>query len=68
MSKVREKGKNLIFISRINRDGSGTIDVSNQDMSNLNESTFTIICLSITLKTFIAGEFNSYIVKMKHEN
>ncbi len=58
-------GKDLIFISLINRDGSGTVDLSKKDMSNLDNTEFTITHLSGTLHTFIASEFNSYVVKFK---
>ena len=60
------KGKDLIFISWIKRDGSGTEDVSNKDMSSDDETIFTLNCLSISEKTYIANEFNSYVVKLKN--
>jgi prenyltransferase beta subunit len=63
---IREvKGSELIFISCINRDGSGTIDILNADRTNLNNTTFTLTSLSITNGTYIASEFNSYVVKIK---
>jgi len=66
MSK-QAKGKDLIFISRIRRDGSGVEMVEEQvvaqDLSQ-NE-TFEINCLSITNGTYIASGFNSYVVKLK---
>jgi hypothetical protein len=60
------KGKGLEFISSIIRDGSGTVDVSNSDMSHLDNTSFSLNSLSITNKTYIASEFNSYVVKLKN--
>jgi hypothetical protein len=56
-------GKELIFISVIRRDGSGTDPV--KDAKHLDNTNFTITCLSITKGTYIASEFNSYVVKFK---
>jgi hypothetical protein len=65
---MKLKGKQLIFISRILRDGSGVVDCSKLDMSNLNDDNFEINCLSITLKTYIATEMNAFVVKLKETN
>lgn len=63
---IREvKGSELIFISSILRDGSGTVNVSNIDMSHLNSRIFILTSLSVTNGTYIASEFNSYVVKLK---
>lgn len=59
------KGNELTFISRIIRDGSGVIDVSQDDLSHLDNVEFILNPLSITNKTFIACEFNSYVVRLK---
>jgi prenyltransferase beta subunit len=59
------KGKDLEFISSIIRDGSGTVDTSNEDMSHLDNTSFSLNSLSITNKTYIASEFNSYVVRLK---
>ena len=64
---MKKKGKELIFISRIKRDGSGVIDVQSDNMKHLNNTTFNLNCLSITEETFIASEFNSFIVKLKQK-
>lgn len=61
------KGKDLIFICRIKRDGSWVEPVKQEDVSHLNDTKFTVCCLSITFKTYIACEFNSYVVKLKKE-
>jgi hypothetical protein len=58
-------GSELIFISRIKRDGSGVEYCSGLDMSGLDNTLFEINCLSGTQKTFIATEFNAYVVKKK---
>lgn len=63
------KGKNLYFISRIQRDGLSVVPVeANNDMHNLDETVFHINCLSITNGTYIACEFNSFVVKIKNES
>ena len=67
----KKKPHELIFISRIKRDGSGTAKVFKKDVKHLTENKFakedeyTITCLSLTEKTFIASGFNSYVVKLK---
>ena len=63
--KYEAKGSELIFISWIKRDGSGTDDVSKVDMAHLNDSVFNLNSLSLTHETYIASEFNSYVVKLK---
>jgi len=60
-------GRDLIFISRITRDGSGVIPCK-EDMSNLNNDRFKMISLSITNGTWIAAEMNIYVVKLKTKN
>lgn len=60
-------GKELIFISNIHRDGSGTTDVSKVNMSHLDKTSFRMSSLSITNGTWIASEFNSYVVKFKQQ-
>lgn len=60
---MKVKGKDLQFISRILRDGSGTEPVI--DIRHLDNDIFKVRCLSISNKTYIAMEFNSYVVKLK---
>ena len=60
-------GKDLIFISRILRDGTGVAMMPpNYDASHLDKVNFNMNSLSITNGTFIACEFNSYVVKLKN--
>ena len=59
------KGKELNYISWIKRDGSGTEDISKKDMSYFDDTTFNINGLSLTNGTYIASEFNSYVVRFK---
>ncbi len=61
---VKKLGKELEFISCIKRDGSGTSPIE-AEPKHLQETTFVLAGLSITLGTFIASEFNSYVVKIK---
>lgn len=68
---MRAKAKNLIFISRIIRDGSGTIPVEEKHIKYLTTNKFAmteeyeINRLSISEGTYIASGFNSYVVKIK---
>ena len=62
--KDRKFGKDLIFISRISRDGSGTVKCEMENLNN-NNTQFKMTCLSLSQETYIASEFNSYIVKIK---
>ena len=64
--RKRAKGKELIFISAIKRDGSGTSVFKDNSMSHLDNTEFVINSLSITNKTYIACEFNSYVVRFRH--
>jgi len=57
-----KKGHELIFISRIRRDGSGT-DPVEVTHSLLNDN-YRLRCLSITRGTYIASEVSSYVVKV----
>ena len=59
------KGKDLIFISRILRDGSGTVDVEDELVRIYREREFTLIPLSITEGTYIAADFNVFVVKVR---
>lgn len=73
---MEKKGHELIFISFIKRDGSGTVKCGTEwnesmdypkvdDMSYLDDETFTINCLSLSKQTFIASGFNSFVVRLK---
>jgi len=68
---MTKKPNELIFISRIKRDGSGTRKVFKKDIKHLTENKFAkdddyeINCLSISNGTYIASGFNSYVVKLK---
>ena len=65
------KAHELIFISQIKRDGSGTKKVFKKHVKFLttNKSAmkdeFEINRLSISESTYIASGFNSYVVKLK---
>lgn len=61
---MTRQGKNLIFISQINRDGSGTKGVDFEYIKILQEQWFTIRCLSLSNGTYIASGFNSFVVKL----
>jgi hypothetical protein len=65
------KAENLIFISQIKRDGSGTKKISKRYLKNLTTNplmkneNYNLHVLSLTEKTFIAINFNAFVVKIK---
>lgn len=64
---MTKKASELIFISRILRDGSGVQQVladEQKEFENSNEN-YKINSLSLLHKTYIASGFNSYVVKLK---
>jgi len=62
---MKKRFDELTFISRINRDGSDTTPVTDAEVADLIDDVFEVNCLSLTLKTYIACGFNSYVVKLK---
>ena len=62
-----KKGHQLEFISRINRDGSGTEKPKQSYIDLMQDDNFKINCLSMTEKTFIASGMSSFVVKLKPE-
>lgn len=62
---MRKKGKNMEFISWIDRNGLGVTLINDEHVQSLNEEWFAIKCLSLTNKTYIAAGFNSYVVRLK---
>ena len=65
----KAKASELIFISRIARDGSGVAKISPEEQKQLNESIidneYTLISLSLYYQTFIACGDSCYVVKIK---
>lgn len=57
----------LVFISRIKRDGSGVSWDFDRAYLNKRNEEYSLSCLSLTEKTFIATNFNAYVVKLKSE-
>lgn len=65
---MKAKGDELIFISRILRDGTGVELIENQeDVRHLAGTMFELASLSITKGTYLGSEFNSYVVRKKEE-
>jgi hypothetical protein len=65
---MKAQGKDLIFISRILRDGSGVERLGDKSLDEqrfVANEVFKLNCLSITEGTYIASAFNSYVVKIK---
>jgi hypothetical protein len=69
---MRMKAKELIFISQINRDGSGTTPVSESFLEGIKgnrlmrDEEYDIICLSMSENTYIAHGVNSFVVRIKN--
>ena len=68
---MKKKAHELIFISQINRDGSGTSRVKKSYLKAMLENTlmkdsyFELHRLSLSEDTFIAFNFNAFVVKLK---
>lgn len=68
---ITKKAHELEFISQIKRDGSGTKKVAKSYLKAMLENPlmkkedFRLHCLSITEKTFIAFNFNVFVVRIK---
>lgn len=66
----KAKASELVFISRIKRDGLGVEPISTTEQSRLSsaefcDDVFVTNRLSITHGTYIASGFNSYVVRYK---
>lgn len=70
---MKKKAYQLEFISQINRDGSGTHPVSESYLKAMLENDlmkkqyFELHCLSMTEHTFIAFNFNAFVVRLRGE-
>lgn len=68
---MNKKAHELEFISQIKRDGSGTTKVKKSylkamlENSLMKDEDFELHCLSATEKTFIAFNFNAFVVRVK---
>lgn len=68
---MKKFARELEFISQIKRDGSGVTKVKKAYLKCMLENKFaknelfTLICLSISEKTYIAVNFNAFVVKIK---
>jgi hypothetical protein len=68
---MKKKAHELEFISQIKRDGSGVIKVRKSYLKAMIENPimkdedFKLHCLSLREKTFIAFNFNAFVVKIK---
>lgn len=69
--KVLKKAHELEFISIINRDGKGVSEVPQSYLdavannSLMKDEDYDLHAISITEGTFVAFNFNAYIVKIK---
>ncbi len=70
---MEKLAKELKFISQINRDGSGTAPVREDylkamlENSLMKDEKFELHCLSMTEKTYVAFNFNAFVVQLKTE-
>lgn len=68
---MKKKAHELEFISQIKRDGSGTTKVKKSYLKAMLENPlmkdedFELHCLSLTERTFIAFNFNAFVVRVK---
>jgi len=68
---MKFKAEHLEFISQINRNGIGTIPVPETYLKAMLENKlmkdeyFELHVLSLTEKTYIAFNFNAFVVKLK---
>lgn len=68
---MKKKPHELEFISQIKRDGSGTHPVDEgylKSMLNnplMKDEDYDLHCLSLTEGTYIAFNFNAFVVKLK---
>ena len=68
---MKKYAHQLIFISQIKRNGSGTVKVEPDYLKEMLENPlmkkekFTLKCLSLSERTFIAFSFNAFVVRLK---
>lgn len=62
---MKKLGKELVFISRIIRDGSGVENVYDDYIEEMKDEIFELRFLSLSSKTYIAFNFNVFIVRLK---
>lgn len=68
---MKKKAHELEFISQIKRDGSGTFPVPESYLKSMHEnklmkdSDFELHRLSISENTWVAFNFNAFVVKVK---
>lgn len=71
LNRMEKVARELIFISQIKRDGSGTFPVPQSYLDAMLENKFMkdepfyVRRLSITEDTFIAMGFNSFVVRLR---
>lgn len=65
MSNIRLQGSDLEFISQIKRNGTGTSKVSKSYLKLMQDEWFDLLVLSITERTYVARNFNSFVVRVK---
>ena len=70
---MKKLAKELEFISQINRDGIGTTKIPDDYLKAMLENPlmkdelYKVICLSMTEGTYIAINFNAFVVRLKNK-
>ena len=65
---MKRYGYELEFISEIKRDGSGVDMLNDKNITYAKKEIFKLQCLSLTKKTYIASNMNSFVVRLKGES
>ena len=71
---IKKKAYELEFISQISRNGSGTEPIRESYLKSMLENPlmkdedFELHCLSMSEKTYIAFNFNAFVVRIKETN
>ena len=63
--EMKRKGSELIFLKRINNEGTELKEVSQRMIDTCQDDVFELQCLSMTFGTFIASKMSCFIVKLK---
>ncbi len=61
------KGSDLIFISRIRKDGSGTDPVGEPFLKILQDEEFAVRRLSMSENTYIATGMSTFVVRLNND-
>ena len=69
---MTKKAHELEFISRIKRDGSGTIKLKDYELKamlehpHMKDQNYQLHILSLSERTYVAFNFNAFVVRVKN--